>query len=72
MSTTARAFVYAAHLILVASALAQSAGQATAPIANQTTIEAAGKLWWSHIQYLAGDELQGRQTGSDGYNKGAA
>ena len=33
---------------------------------------AQGKLWWSHIQYLAGDELQGRQTGSEGYNKGAA
>jgi len=66
MSTTARAFVYAAHLVLAASAVAQSA------IINPTDYEAAGKLWWSHIQYLAGDELQGRQTGSEGYNKGAA
>ncbi|WP_263383843.1 M20/M25/M40 family metallo-hydrolase [Granulicella arctica] len=40
--------------------------------ASQTDYTAAGKLWWSHIEYLAGDELQGRQTGSDGYNKGAA
>ncbi len=51
-------------VILAVPALTQLAGQ--------PDYAAAGKLWWSHIQYLAGDELQGRQTGSDGYNKGAA
>ncbi len=51
-------------LLATAPALAQSAA---AP-----DYAAAGKLWWSHIQYLASDELKGRQTGSDGYNKGAA
>lgn len=30
---------------------------------------AEGNLWWSHIQYLAGDPLEGRATGSDGYRK---
>ena len=30
-----------------------------------------GKLWWAHIQYLASDELQGRNTGSEGYRKAA-
>ena len=30
---------------------------------------AEGDLWWAHIQYLADDSLQGRETGSDGYRK---
>lgn len=30
---------------------------------------AEGSLWWSHIQYLAGDQLEGRATGSEGYRK---
>jgi hypothetical protein len=28
---------------------------------------AEGKLWWTHIQYLADDKLQGRDVGSDGF-----
>lgn len=51
----------AALLLVLAAAM-----HAQAPDYN-----AEGKLWWSHIQYLAGDELQGRQTGSPGYNLGA-
>jgi Peptidase family M28 len=30
-----------------------------------------GDLWWSHIQYLADDSLQGREVGSAGYHKAA-
>ena len=30
-----------------------------------------GKRWWSHIQYLASDDLQGRNTGSEGHRKAA-
>ena len=30
-----------------------------------------GKRWWSHIQYLADDKLEGRNTGSEGYRKAA-
>ncbi len=33
--------------------------------------EALGKQWWSHIQFLADDSLQGRDTGSQGYEKAA-
>ncbi|MBV9303568.1 MAG: M28 family peptidase [Acidobacteriaceae bacterium] len=33
--------------------------------------EAAGKQWWKHIEYLASDELEGRDTGSAGYDKAA-
>jgi len=30
---------------------------------------AEGKLWWSHIQFLADDKLEGRNVGTDGYRK---
>ena len=34
--------------------------------------EAAGKVWWAHVQYLASDAMQGRQTGSPEFLKAAA
>ena len=30
---------------------------------------AEGARWWAHIQYLADDKLEGRNTGSEGYRK---
>ena len=30
---------------------------------------AEGNLWWAHIQYLASDKLEGRNTGSEGYRQ---
>ncbi len=30
-----------------------------------------GQRWWSHILYLADDNLEGRNTGSEGYRKAA-
>ena len=30
---------------------------------------AEGKLWWSHIRFLADDKLAGRDTGSEGYKQ---
>jgi hypothetical protein len=33
---------------------------------------AEGKLWWSHIQFLADDKLAGRDTGSEGYKQAVA
>src|SRR5437764_8166586 len=30
---------------------------------------AEGKLWWSHVQFLADDKLEGRNTGSEGFRK---
>ena len=32
---------------------------------------AEGDRWWAHIQFLADDSLQGRETGSDGYREAA-
>jgi Peptidase family M28 len=32
----------------------------------------AAERWWSHIEYLASDQLEGRQNGSEGYQKAAS
>jgi hypothetical protein len=34
--------------------------------------EQAADRWWNHIAYLASDEMQGRQTGSEHHHKAAA
>jgi len=31
-----------------------------------------GRRWWSHVQFLADDKLEGRGTGTPGYRKAAA
>jgi Zn-dependent M28 family amino/carboxypeptidase len=31
-----------------------------------------GKQWWAHVQFLADDSLDGRNTGSEGFEKAAA
>ncbi|HEX4229683.1 MAG TPA: M28 family metallopeptidase [Bryobacteraceae bacterium] len=36
-----------------------------------TNWDAAGKQWWAHVQYLASDDLQGRDVGSPGFDKAA-
>ncbi len=36
-----------------------------------TDFTAEGKRWWSHIEYLANDDLKGRDTGSEGHLKAA-
>lgn len=33
--------------------------------------QADGKRWWSHVQFLADDSLEGRETGTPGYRKAA-
>ena len=52
----------AAYLLAPALALILSAA---------TDFTAEGKRWWSHIEYLASDDLQGRNTGSEGHLKAA-
>ncbi len=33
--------------------------------------KAAGDAWWKHVEYLASDELEGRNVGSPGFDKAA-
>ncbi len=37
----------------------------------ETNWTAAGKAWWAHVQFLASDQLEGRETGSKGYEAAA-
>lgn len=37
----------------------------------ETNWDAAGKAWWSHVQFLADDKLEGRNVGSAGYETAA-
>ncbi len=39
--------------------------------AAATDWQSAGKNWWKNVEYLASDELQGRNVGSPGYDKAA-
>src|SRR5579871_6313915 len=39
---------------------------------DATDWNAAAKSWWSHVQYLADDQLQGRHTGTEGFELAAA
>jgi Zn-dependent M28 family amino/carboxypeptidase len=36
-----------------------------------TNWEAAGNAWWKNVEYLASDDLQGRNVGSPGFDKAA-
>jgi hypothetical protein len=45
---------------------------AAAAIAAGPDWEALGKRWWGHVQYLADDKLEGRNVGSEGFEKAAA
>jgi Zn-dependent M28 family amino/carboxypeptidase len=37
-----------------------------------TEPNAATRRWWSHVQMLASDDMEGREAGSDGHRKAAA
>ena len=54
--------------VLMAGTLALAAGVA---FAQEPDWDALGQRWWTHIQFLADDSLEGRDTGSAGYEKAA-
>jgi hypothetical protein len=54
--------------LLICLALTLAGGAVLAQSPDWGTL---GKLWWSHIQFLAGDSLEGRDTGSRGFEKAA-
>jgi Zn-dependent M28 family amino/carboxypeptidase len=43
-----------------------------AAFAQSADWNALGQRWWSHIQFLAADSLEGREAGSRGFEKAAA
>jgi hypothetical protein len=42
---------------------------AAAPLLFAADFAVEGDRWWAHIQFLADDKLEGRNTGSEGYRK---
>jgi hypothetical protein len=40
-------------------------------LAESSDWNSLGKRWWAHIQFLADDQLEGRDTGSRGFEKAA-
>ncbi len=58
-------FLFAALVLICVCSIGQSQTGGTA-----TTNPARG--WWSHVQFLADDKLQGRDTGSEGHRAAAA
>jgi hypothetical protein len=44
---------------------------AAAVVIAAPTFEEAGRRWWSHVEFLASDKLEGRDTGSPGHRKAA-
>ena len=53
--------ISAALLLLTAATFAQTAAK-----------HFSGDAWWAHVQFLADDNLEGRQTGSEGLRKAQA
>jgi Zn-dependent M28 family amino/carboxypeptidase len=58
------------HIVLAAALALISTTVQAAP--NDAARLAAGDRWWGHIAVLAADDMQGRLTGSSGYDKAAA
>ena len=58
--------ITALAIILCATTVLVRAKQSTEPDWN-----AEGNAWWAHVQFLASDDLRGRDTGSDGHRRAA-
>ena len=56
--------------VLAALLIAATCLTATA-IAQSPDLQAEGKAWWAHVQFLADDKLEGRNVGTPGYDKAA-
>ncbi len=57
-----------AVLLLLSAAL--FAQNSTAPAATASNFD--GKSWWDYVKVLAADDMEGRETGSEGLRKAAA
>ncbi len=57
---------------LSAGLLAPIAGAQIVTVPERTDWSAPAAAWWSHVQYLADDQLEGRKAGTPGYEKAVA
>src|SRR5690349_10447340 len=42
-----------------------------AALVSGTDRDDAGRRWWAHVEFLASDELAGRETGTPGFDRAA-
>ena len=54
-------------IVTVVVSLTVAAGAAV----DTSTPDVAAKRWWAHVQFLASDALEGRETGSHGFELAA-
>ena len=59
-------------MVRIAPALLLTATLAAATFVPTSAADDPGARWWGHVSYLASDDLQGRDTGSEGHKKAAA
>jgi len=59
-----RSFLYGGLVLIIAFAAATAARQAA-----QQPRHFDGNSWWAHVKFLADDNLEGRETGSEGLSK---
>src|SRR6476660_3086308 len=52
-------------LLLLLMTLGLAVGLSAQPLANHFD----GKTWWNHVKVLADDNMEGRETGSEGLRK---
>jgi Zn-dependent M28 family amino/carboxypeptidase len=62
---------FAPALFLCSLALCFFVGHSILAQSSQPDWVAEGRAWWAHVQFLASDEMKGRETGSDEYRKAA-
>jgi Zn-dependent M28 family amino/carboxypeptidase len=60
------------QLVLVALTLAVALGLGAAGFAQQAARHFDGKSWWEHVKVLADDNMEGRETGSEGLKRSQA
>ena len=62
--------VYVSLLVAVSLTLPCNAQITRVP--DRTDWSAPASAWWSHVQFLADDKLEGRKAGTPGYDKAVA
>jgi Zn-dependent M28 family amino/carboxypeptidase len=58
--------------LLAATALAPAASAQISLLSERSDWSSPAAAWWSHVQYLADDQLEGRKAGTPGYDKAVA
>src|SRR5690348_8426872 len=57
--------------VRIAAAMALAAGAGILAAATTAQSRDDGSRWWSYVEYLASDQMQGRETGSREHRKAA-